>query len=40
MGGLVKAIAGPVFQTVGGLISGGKAAQAANLLCRLKPMRQ
>lgn len=30
MGGIVKAIAGPVFQTVGGLISGSKAAQAAN----------
>lgn len=30
MGGLVKAVAGPIFQTVGGLISGGRAAQAAN----------
>lgn len=30
MGGLVKAVAGPIFQTVGGLISGSKAAQAAN----------
>jgi hypothetical protein len=30
MGGLVKAVAGPVLGTIGGLISGGKAAQAAN----------
>lgn len=30
MGGIVKAIAGPVLSTVGGLISGSKAAQAAN----------
>lgn len=30
MGGLVKAVAGPILSTVGGLIGGSKAAQAAN----------